>query len=296
MNALLTRVLTDYGLLVAGWSVQYDHALRDAVTAQYPSIFTMGWVAPGRLSTAASTLVTNKKALVLPTTADDPLSLSVAVSRIKRDLSQQRPAIAAHDMLAAELTQLRGQPAFDLARSMNGDETQYRSYLSQIYEASRIPAASVATLAYWGDDSTDAWWMPDVQRLATLPLLSGTVGFIELPLIAGSILFYAAGVASVAGQRFALLPKLFSLRGNRSGNLPQPLNEVLAAPTLLPGELAVAHYEEIMGAAGEALGIGMEPIDDALQTFDVLRLCAQIINNENFKASVDGYALTTPPR
>ena len=68
---------------------------------------------------------------------------------------------------------------------------------------------------------------------------------------------------------------------------------MLAAPTLLTGELAVAHYEEIMGAAGEALGIGMEPIDDALQTFDVLRLCAEIMNNENFQASVDGYALTS---
>src|SRR4051812_6471132 len=66
MSALLTRVLTEYGLLVAGWSVQHDHALRDAVAAHYPSVFTMGWVTPGHLSEAASALVTSKKALVLP--------------------------------------------------------------------------------------------------------------------------------------------------------------------------------------------------------------------------------------
>ena len=50
MTTLLLQVLKDYGLLVAGWSVEHDHALRDAVAAHYPSIFTMGWISPGRLT------------------------------------------------------------------------------------------------------------------------------------------------------------------------------------------------------------------------------------------------------
>jgi len=102
----LSRVLSDYGLIVAGWSVQRDHTLREAIAAQHNPHFTTGWVAPGELSEAAQTLVASKQALLLPTTADDafghltdqidamrnrrarhPLSAAVAVSRIKRELA-----------------------------------------------------------------------------------------------------------------------------------------------------------------------------------------------------------------
>jgi len=131
MKALLKRVLADYGLLIAGWSVEHDHALRDAVAAHHPSMFTMGWISPGALTQAAGGLAVTKKAVILETTADEafgrladqtdgmherrarhPLTLSTAVSRIKRELSGQRPAIGAHDMLAAEFTRLRLHPAF----------------------------------------------------------------------------------------------------------------------------------------------------------------------------------------
>lgn len=39
--ALLQRVLEDYGLIVAGWSSRYDPALRAAISAHYPSRYTM---------------------------------------------------------------------------------------------------------------------------------------------------------------------------------------------------------------------------------------------------------------
>jgi hypothetical protein len=71
MQALLSRVLSDYGLIVAGWSVQHDHALREVIAAQHNSHFTTGWVAPGELSEAAQTLVARKQALLPSTTADD---------------------------------------------------------------------------------------------------------------------------------------------------------------------------------------------------------------------------------
>jgi hypothetical protein len=71
MQALLSRVLSDYGLIVAGWSVQHDHALREVIAAQHNSHFTTGWVAPGELSEAAQTLVARNQALLLSTTADD---------------------------------------------------------------------------------------------------------------------------------------------------------------------------------------------------------------------------------
>src|SRR6476620_9884106 len=143
----------------------------------------MGWISPGSLGFAAQAITENKKALVLQTTADDafghladevesmhdrqarnPLTLEVAVSRIKRQLAGTRPAIAAHDMLAGEFARLREIPAFPLERAMSSDEAQYDSLLGQIRDACRIPIGSTAALAYWVDVDTDRWWLPEIER------------------------------------------------------------------------------------------------------------------------------------
>lgn len=307
MNALLRRVLSDYGLLVAGWSVQHDHALREAVAAHHRSIFTMGWVSPGPLTEAASDLAVGKKALILSTTADDafghladqveamrerrarhPLSLSVAVNRIKRDLGREGPAIAAHDMVAAEFSRLRSQPAFNLERYM--DEAAYPSLLEQTVEASRVPAACVAALAYWGEDDDQRWWMPEIERFSR-PFVraSGLTGLLELPLVTGSTLFYAAGVASVAAERFTRVAKLFSLHGQRAGSRPARLVRVLD-PTGL-AERPVPFYQCVAAVAGEALGLGVHPIDDAIQVFELLRLCTLVIDIEGFQEAVGEFEI-----
>lgn len=77
MKALLRHVVADYGLLVAGWSVEYDRALREAVAAHYPFRFSMGWTSPGSLNVAAQALTESNKALVFQTTADDAFGHSL---------------------------------------------------------------------------------------------------------------------------------------------------------------------------------------------------------------------------
>jgi hypothetical protein len=304
ISALLRRVLSDYGLLVAGWSVQHDHALREAVAAHHRSIFTMGWVSPGPLIEAASDLAVGKKALILSTTADDafghladqvesmrerrarhPLSLNVAVNRVKRELAREGPAIAAHDMITAEFSRLHSLPAFNLERYMVDPGDQ--SLLEQAVEASRVPAGCVAALAYWGGDANYRWWMPEIERFSR-PFVraSGYTALLNLPLVTGSILFYAAGIAAAAAERFALLAKLFNLKGNRVGLRPTRIAEVLAPQGLVEGRPIVSHYQVIAAVIGEALGLGAHPADDAFQLFELLRLCTILIDIEGFPRAV----------
>lgn len=112
--------------------------------------------------------------------ARHPLTLDVAVGRIKRQLSGPRPAIAAHDMITAE-SRLRNVPALHLARSMDPDDARYESLLKQLEEASRLPVGTSAALAYWGDASTDRWWLPEIERFGHLEPASGTVRLLHLP-------------------------------------------------------------------------------------------------------------------
>lgn len=308
MGSLLKRVLGNYGLLVAGWSVEHDHALREAVSAHHPSRFTMGWISPGALTSAAGELSASKKALILETTADGafghladqveamrerrarhPFTVAAAVSRIKRELSQQRPAIGAHDMLAAEFTRLRGQPAFHRDRFMDG--STYPPLLTQIVEASRVPAACVAALAYWGTDDTDRWWLPEISRFAR-PFVrtSGSTALLNLPLVAATMMFYAAGSAASAAERFDLLTRLFALRGNTVGHTPGSVAAVLV-PSRLADQPLTLLYGHLADVIGEALGLGGEATDEAIQTFEILRMSSEVIAGEHFNGLVEEYAL-----
>lgn len=307
MKSLLRRVVTDYGLLVAGWSVQYDPALREAVAAHYPSRFTMGWVSPGTLSPDAASLTESKKALVFQTTADDafghladeveamrdrrarhPLTVDAAVGRIKRHLAGARPAIAAHDMLVAEFAQLRDIPALHPARAMDSENAHYESALNQVVEACRIPVGCSAALAYWGDAATDRWWLPEIERFGRIDLASGTVRLIHLPLVAATLLFYGAGVAAVAAERFDLLRKLFQLRVNQVGQMRQAAPEILT-----PSKIVDAHYPQLYDAVntivGDALGLDSQPVDEALQLFEILRLAIQLVESDGYEAWIRAF-------
>ncbi|WP_458316189.1 SIR2 family protein [Mycolicibacterium brisbanense] len=304
MKGLLRRVVTDYGLLVAGWSVQYDPALREAVAAHYPSRFTMGWVSPGLLSADALSLTESKKALVLHTTADDafghladeveamrdrharhPLTLDVAVGRIKRQLAGTRPAIAAHDMLVSEFARLRDIPALHRDRRMDSDNADYESSLNQIEEACRLPVGCSAALAYWGDATTDRWWLSEIERFGRIDIASGTVRLIHLPLVAATQLFYGAGVAAVAAERFDLLRKLFQLRVNRVGQTPQPAPEILTPATVVEDRYPQL-YDAILTVVGDALGLDAQPVSEALQLFEVLRLTTQLVESEGYETRI----------
>lgn len=310
MGALLRCFLGDYGLLVAGWSVQHDTALREATTASCTKRFTMGWVEPGHITDAASQLIGAHPAVVFKATADDafghladqvvairetgarhPFTVAVAASRIKRHLIQQSPAISAHDMVAEEFNRLRDLPEFNLDDYSSGDSNYAQRLTDRVIEATRIPVAAVAVLAFWGDRETEKWWTPNLQRLASVTPRSGTTWLINLPLVATSMLFYAGGVAAVCAQRYQRVTALFALHGEsptRAGPVPVPqmLTFDPSAIRLTPS----ANFEAVGATLAEALGLGSDVIDEAWQLFEILRLASQLMDADQFDVAIGNYA------
>lgn len=310
MGALLRYVLSDYGLIVAGWSVQHDTALRDAAAACCTKRFTMGWVEPGHVTDAARQLIAANPAVVFETTADDafghladqavairdtgarhPLTVAMAASRIKRHLTRQAPAILAHDMVAEEFNRLRELPEFDLDNYGNSDSNYAQRLTDRVVEASRIPVAAVAVLAFWGDRDTEKWWTPALQRLASVTPRSGSTWLINLPLVATSMLFYAGGVASVCAQRYERVSSLFALHGEsptRAGPVPVSLMLTFdpSAIRLTPS----ANFQAVGATLAEALGLGPDVIDEAWQLFEILRLASQLMNTDEFDLAIANYA------
>ncbi|WP_458115668.1 SIR2 family protein [Arthrobacter sp. D2-10] len=308
-SKLLQMILENYGLILAGWSSKYDPALRDAIAAHYPNRFTLTWFEPGPVSDEAANLRTLKKGVLVAEDADTgfgriadgvealasrrarhPLTVPVAVETAKRELSGRKVAIGLHDTLRREFAALHRVPEFNLATYQVGGD--YETMLGRVEETSRMAGALVATLAYWGDERTDNWWIDELPRFATPVDGSGLVRLLSLRVITGSILFYAAGVSAVAGQRFDLLARLFALqRPNRYSGEYEPLAFSLDAGSGYENarNSPTRVFDTVVPLLKEALSFGSEALDDSWQLFEVLRLAWVTHRNPQFAQLLPSY-------
>lgn len=151
----------------------------------------------------------------------------------------------------------------------------YDAILGRVEEASRVSCALVATLAYWGDETSDGWWIDELERFSSPARGDGLTKLLSLRVVTGSALFYSAGVAAVAARRYDLLARLFrARRTNPYRDERELLALVLAADS--PYQEAAGHgtrlYSLVRPLLLEALAIGIEPLDEAWQLFEILRM------------------------
>lgn len=306
---LLRRVLEDYGLIIAGWSSTYDPALRSAIAEHYPGRYTLTWIEPGAVSEQARELRTLKKGVLIPMDADTgfgvladavdalatrearhPLTAAVAVETAKRELSGRTVAIGVHDALRTALADLDALPELHLDDRY--DTSRFPEFLGRVEEASRLPAALIATLTYWGDATTDRWGLPEIERFAAPAARSGALMLLNLRMIPGSIMFYAAGVAAVAAQRFDLLRQLFTGRRfdtlrQRHDTFPRALDPAEAYEGVT--DSGHRHYRFLAPILSEALSLGEAAVEDAWQLFEVLRLAAIAEDHPRVRDQIDAY-------
>jgi SIR2-like domain len=110
IDGLLDRVLDEYGLIVCGWSAQWDRALRAAFERRHSRRFSIYWVSRGEPGEEARRLIDLCQARVIPSEgadyffpilaekvralrdleASDPLPPAVAAATVKRYLAEDR--------------------------------------------------------------------------------------------------------------------------------------------------------------------------------------------------------------
>jgi hypothetical protein len=139
-----------------------------------------------------------------------------------------------------------------------------------------VPAALVATLAYWGDADKDRWWIDEITRFSVPRRGAGDMFMLSVRLLAGSTLFWCAAVATTAADRMNLVKRLLDLQvrsvygrqvtvlSNLAGAVPAPFATV--RPLLV-----------------DALAAGPDRLDDAWQTFEVISLTADILARDDFE-------------
>ena len=172
-DTLLDRILDDHGLVVCGWSGEWDEALASALIRCPSRRYSMFWATRGKLGDAAQRIVSHRNGQVIDIeTADvffdrlrdqvrtlarthrrDPRTVDLLVSTTKRFAEKPEHRIDLHDLVEDEVRRLLEQlrtaiPDVDL------DTKHGVRQLVQFYESTVEPLARMfGVLGRWGDET-----------------------------------------------------------------------------------------------------------------------------------------------
>ena len=231
LERLLDQVLDEYGLIVCGWSGDWDIGLRAAIERCHTRRFSTYWAVRGDPGTRAVDLINLRSALTfsitdadaffgglldkilaLETFADqDPVSARVAVARVKRYLTSDTHRISLDDLLHSETDRaITGYSAARDARGLASGEA-LSNRLRQYEGALQVLLPVLASVAYWTEYQHDGLLVSCLQRVADEPAVEGGLTiWLNLRRYAALLLLYAMGVTAVARANGRLLRELLS--------------------------------------------------------------------------------------
>ncbi len=227
-DALLDRIFDEHGLVVCGWSGEWDHALRAAILRSPNRRYSMFWAARGGLDEGAKELITHRRGTLIRvedadtflgeirnrietlarTHRQNPQSIDLLVSNTRRYLEKAEYRIRLDELLTSEAHSLVEKlEAAGFSAHGNWNDEEFRRRIA-IYEATSEPLARmVGVLGRWGDDS-DVTVMMDIIRFVFSRVnevregLNHWVNLLSYPEV---LLVTAYGIGLVRSQRWRTL-------------------------------------------------------------------------------------------
>ena len=296
-NQLLDRIFDEFGLVVCGWSADWDVALRNALLRAPSRRFTTYWAAYGQIKDEAQRLINHRRAQVIDIENADkffgtvqekvasidqfsqphPLSTESAVASLKRYLPEPRYRIQLSDLIDGSVERVVesvSTPLFDV--DSPDPDTETVTARVRAYEAACSTLLAMATTGgRWAEEAHYDNWRRTLERMATLPLVSGKEMWLALQRYPATLVLYALGLGALTSDKLHFLGHLLSTE------ISQPYDETKTVSQLLPPHCM---FEGIRKAHQEMrLLEGMEnlptPLNDWIQA--VLR---QYMSNTTFNS------------
>jgi SIR2-like domain len=228
-NALLDRVLDEYGLIVCGWSTDSDVALCDAISRAPNRRYSTYWASRGAPTPTAQNLINARKAqIIIINEADDffenlqhkvvaivelkqahPDSAAVAVAEVKRLVAEPRFRVRLNDLVIEETQRaiaecrevIRAAPLTPQTLEPTG--RKIRIHLAMLI-------AMLAKGVRWGGAEHHNTWEAVLDCLSNDPaktdVQSATLTVLDrLPAAIG---FYGMGITALVRNDLILLRKL----------------------------------------------------------------------------------------
>lgn len=242
LNRLLDRILDEFGLIVCGWSAQWDSALCSAIARCRSHRFTTYWAYRGQLDSEATRLIAIRRAQVIQITDADsffddfadrvgalaeydrphPLSVGMAVETLKNYLVDPRHRIRLNDLMSRE-TETAYQRLFSLERfpldEAPFDGTHLMERLREYESIAERLQALFVTGAAWGEREHFVAWRRTLERIANPPRPSSAhTGWRRAMSYPALRLLYSCGLTAIATGRLHNLRELMEVpvRAERS--------------------------------------------------------------------------------
>jgi hypothetical protein len=233
-NTLLDRIFDEFGLVICGWSADWDEALRQALFRAPSRRFTTYWAVRGEPSATAQQVIDHRGAQVIAIGDADsffqsvqqqvqsleefsrphPLSIEAAVASIKRYLSESRFRIQLADLVINEVDKVVDSTR-DRKFSVGDPKPDTAAATSRVkaYEAICSTLLAMAAVGgQWAEEQHYSVWQRALERLCLVESPNGQVydlwqGLKRYP---ATLLLYTLGIGALEADRLNFIGKIFS--------------------------------------------------------------------------------------
>ena len=231
VNELLNRVFDEYGLIVSGWSAEWDTALRDVIRSVKGRRYSWYWHSfneePGE---QAKELVKFRDGTVIADSqgADHffrelkenvlqikemkkvhPDNLQVRVKRLKSYIYHENES-AIRDLITRETRDLLSK-----LNEMSPDQEVrveiLNEWLIRIKELTKPISILISVLAYYGKtEAQNKLLIETLERLTNLQRQSGNVLLVSLKYVPLQTVLYSIGISLVMSKKYNMLNDVFT--------------------------------------------------------------------------------------
>jgi hypothetical protein len=247
---LLDRIFDEFGLIVCGWSADWDEALRKALYRTRSRRFTTYWALRGEPSESVQQLITHRGAQVIAIKDADslfqslqqqvqsleefsrphPLSTEAAVASLKRYLTEPRYRIQLADLVSTEVERIIEATSGEKFNVQGGPSPTSASATARVraYEAACMTLLAMAPIGgFWAEEQHYYAWQRALERLSSRRGTGGFTLWLELQKYPATLLLYALGLGALEADRMDFLSKLFATSVQRENREDLPAVQLL---------------------------------------------------------------------
>jgi len=314
LTGILDRIFDEFGLIVCGWSGDWDIGLRAAIERCPTRRFSMYWATRGETSAKATDLITLRAGIPVKIQSADsffgalkektlalaefgqhhPLSAKLAGALVKRYIVRAENRILLHDLVYDETEKAYGQmdPEKFHGRRVSDVSAELAKRLSAYESIMDVLLEAVITGCYWGSEHQDYIWRHVAERLGDPPgPTSGLlIAWTALRLYPASLVVYGGGIGAILANKFSTLAALLKAQVAHpyADRTASPLKTVTAANRVhygtvlenglaeyMPGKKSYSNYLfDLLGARFSSFDPSQREYEVA---FDVFEYCLGLI-------------------
>jgi SIR2-like domain len=232
LTELLKRIFDEYGLIISGWSAEWDTALRDIIKSVKGRRYSWYWHSfTDEINEKAKELISFRDATVIVDRggADhffrelaenvfsiskikrvNPESLQVKIKRLKSYIANNQE-IEIRELITDETKKL-----VEFINNINakGDVSKeiVEQYVEEIKEKAKPLSILISLLSYYVQTTEqERLLIETLERLTTIRNYEGTTLLINLQQLPLQIALYSIGISLVKSNNYNLLDKVFVL-------------------------------------------------------------------------------------